>query len=413
MYGPFIHINEQGEKKGDNNLMKICRDECCTGCTACMNVCPKKCITMVEDEIGHFFPRIDNTICINCGACKKICPSINSSKINSPINTYAAISNDNKDYMTSSSGGVASVLARHIIKNKGVVYGCTGTNGYDICHIRIDNEDDLWKLKGSKYVESRLDNIFKLVKKDVDDGKIVLFIGTPCQIAGANSLFGSKKNFYTVDLICHGVPPQRLLKEHLQEVTKVIPDEVKFRDGSKFALSLVKNHKTIFKNSNLLNLYYIGFNKTLFFRESCYNCIYATGERCGDITLGDFWGIKSTNIKADNGLSVLMVNTDKGKNLFEDCKDKLIFEEHETAEAVSGNAHLRHPSFKHKNTDKFRKMYPKMGFKKATSKCLMINRIKYLILIYSDYLFLNNQLPYYILSYYYQKNLKTLYYQKN
>ena len=360
--------------------MEICSREYCTGCTACMAICPKGCITMVEDEIGHFFPQIDEKICVNCGACKKVCPSINDISKNRPQKAYAAISKDNEDYLSSSSGGAASVLSNFVVKNGGIVYGCTGTNGYDVCHIRIDKADELWKLKGSKYVESRLGDTFKSIKKDIADGKNVLFIGTPCQTAGAKSLFSNKENFYAVDLICHGVPSQKLLKEHLENVSKEVPDEIKFRDREGFYLQLNKNGRQIKKISHFSDLYYAGFFKTLYYRKSCYSCMYAKEERCSDITIGDFWGIKSTEINAKNGLSVVLVNTEKGKKLLEECKDKFVLEEHQPEEAILGNPQLRRPSFPHKNSDKFRKFYPKMGFKKAANRCLLVNRVKYFIL---------------------------------
>lgn len=361
-------------------MIEICNKEHCSGCGACTNACPKQCIIMSEDEIGHFFPEIDQDNCVDCGLCKRICPAINEPQKNIAPFAYAAVSKNNNEYITSSSGGAASVFSRHIIDNGGVVYGCTGTNGTDVCHIKVNNADDLWKLKGSKYVESRLGDTFKNIRNDLEDGKMVLFIGTPCQVAGAKSLFSKYDSFYCVDLICHGVPSQKLLKEHISNVLDFEPDEIKFRNNTQYGLSLKKDNVNLKVIPHFYDLYFIGFSKALYFRKSCYNCKYAANGRTSDITVGDFWGIKNTDLDARNGLSVILPNTEKGKKLVEDCNDLLFLEKHDIDEAINGNPQLRRPSFRHKNTDKFRKLYPEIGFEKAAKRCLWKNRIKYFIL---------------------------------
>lgn len=362
--------------------MEICKQEMCTGCTACMSVCPQKCVTMTESIIGHFIPNIDESKCVNCGVCRRVCPNNNRVEKHEPIKAYAAASNDLEEYKSSSSGGAAAVLARYIVENGGVVYGCTGTNGYDICHIRIDDTKELYRLKGSKYAESRMGNTYDNIRDDLKKGHTVLFIGMPCQCAGAVQLFGNNEKFYIVDLVCHGVPPQRLLREHLQMRLSVVPDEISLRNGAHYELTACLDNKVLYKRMDLLDLYFTGFDKQLYFRQSCYSCIYAERKRVSDITVGDFHGIKDKGnlIKYNNGLSVMLLNTEKGLRLFDEIKDRLDYEEHDKEEAIIGNPRLQRPSFKHKNTDKFIQLYPKIGFKKAAARCLFINRIKYLIL---------------------------------
>ncbi len=357
--------------------MEICPKEICTGCTACMTVCPKNCISMTENEIGHFIPQINDNICIDCGACKKICPSLNDVEKNMPACAYAATAKDDTEYKTSTSGGAAAVFSNYFIENGGVVYGCTGKNGYDVCHIRVDKKEDLHKLKGSKYVESRLGDTFKQIKDDLKNEKQVLFIGTPCQTAGAISLFGKNENFYAVDLICHGVPPQKLLKEHLKNNIYETPDEIKFRVDNGFYTTAIKNNKVLMKKRNLFDLYYIGFLKGLFYRSSCYRCKYSCNERVSDITIGDFWGLLKTELNTKNGVSVILTNTAKGKGLLLKCKEKLNLEEHPVCEAISGNHNLNAPSTKHKNADKFLMLYQNKGFKLSAKRCLFVNRAKY------------------------------------
>ena len=362
--------------------MEICSREKCTGCMACTFVCPQKCIVTSEDEIGHYIPEIDKEKCIDCGACKRICPSLNAVERNRPDKAFAAVSKDYNEYITSSSGGAAAVMSRYTVENGGVVYGCTGTKGYDICYIRVDNPDGLWRLKGSKYVESRTGDCFNEIKKDLSDEKAVLFIGTPCRAAAAKKLFGNNEKFFTIDLICHGVPPMRLLREHISSKISDEPDEIKFRDGQDFTICAARKGITLYKSQDLRDLYYTGFFKMLYFRKSCYSCQYANAERVGDLTIGDFWGVGELNkiTSAKDGLSVILANTEKGKELLENCEDAFEIEERSVEEAISGNAQLRRPAIKHKNADKFRELYPKLGFKKAANRCLVINRIKYFIL---------------------------------
>lgn len=362
--------------------MEICIAEKCTGCTACVSVCKQRCISMVENGIGHFVPSIDISRCIDCGACQNVCPNNNRVEKHEPIKAYAAASNDLEEYKSSSSGGVAAVLARYMVENGGVVYGCTGTNGYDICHIRIDNTKELYRLKGSKYVESRIGDTYDNIRKDLKNGLTVMFIGMPCQCAGAIQLFGNNEQFYAIDLVCHGVPPQRLLREHLQTKISVSPDKISLRNGSHYKLTACLDNKVLYTRMDLLDLYFTGFDKQLYFRQSCYSCIYAERKRVSDITVGDFHGIKDRGklINYTDGLSVVLINTKRGLQLFDEIRDRLDYEEHDKEEAIAGNPQLRRPSFKHKNTDKFMRLYPKLGFSKSAGRCLFINRIKYLIL---------------------------------
>ena len=187
-----------------------------------MNVCPKDAITLVEqDPLGHIYPLIDSTKCIDCHLCEKTCPANHPKDLHTPIAAYAAVSRDYDDLMTSSSGGASSVMATAIIKQGGVVYGCVQENYRDIRHQRIHSLTDVHKLKGSKYVQSNINYIFKDVLADLKRGVPVLFSGTPCQIAGLRAyLRKDYENLYLVDLVCHGVPSQQLLQENVESMLK-------------------------------------------------------------------------------------------------------------------------------------------------------------------------------------------------
>jgi len=360
--------------------MKPCLIEQCTGCMVCANICPEKCITLKPDILGFLYPEIDESKCIHCNLCVKHCHINNNIKSAVSEKCYAAIAKDEAEYNTSTSGGIATVVSQYIIEKGGVVYGCTGTNGTDIKHIRIDQKKDLNKLKGSKYVESNLSDILPYLKADVASGKPVLFIGTPCQVSGIKSYLRSPDNLFTIDLICHGTPSRKLLKEHLETSGCKQCSEITFREGTHYTLKVKHEQKVIYKKSHLKDLYYIGFTKSLFLRHSCYNCLYSTQARCSDITLGDFWGLKNQKFEAVNGISLVILNTNKGEKIFCGISELIHKEVRKFSEALEHNPRLLSPVKQHKNTKRFRKLYPRMGFRKASQLCLIPNIIKYRIL---------------------------------
>lgn len=365
--------------------MIICKYENCTGCYACSNICPTNCIEFSANEDGHIVPKIDSSRCIECGLCQKTCPANQSPTLNRPQNAFAAWSLDEDDRSTSTSGGAASVFSTEVINLGGVVYGATQVNNGNLKHERINDIGDLCKIKGSKYVQSHIENSYKRVKEDLLDNITVLFIGTPCQIAGLKSFLGKDYyNLITVDIICHGVPAQKMLQDHLfDKIGHLNFDSISFRDKDGYHIKILKKENILYEESLYRDYYYMGFMKSLFYRESCYSCIYACQNRISDITIGDFWGLgkeKPFLHPMEGGISLILPITDKGKAFLESCKSNLFLEEREITEAVNGNSQLMSPSKKHKNLDKFKKMYKKYGFEIAAIKCLKTQRIKYFIL---------------------------------
>lgn len=212
----------------------------CSGCNACAEACPKHCIEMIPDKKGFLYPKVDTATCIDCGVCTKVCPFEDGNiHLNTPLTAYAAWNKDREQYLASSSGGAAQVFSSYIINQGGVVYGCTS---YDmrIRHIRVDALSDLHKLQGSKYVQSDVRGLFSKVKDDLKAGKPVLFIGTPCQIAGLkNYIKQIPEHLYLVDLICHGVPSQQMLNEHIVHVLNGrTAKQISFRKGELFRLEI-------------------------------------------------------------------------------------------------------------------------------------------------------------------------------
>lgn len=364
----------------------ICKIDKCTGCHACYAVCPVNCISMKEDRFGFLRPEIESEKCIDCKQCEAICPANNPLKKAYPVKTYAAITNDRDDYETTTSGGVATLISKECLGMNGVVYGAAFcTENKKVCHIRVSDIEGLDQIKGSKYVQSELGDTYKNVKKDLSEGVYVVFIGTPCQVAGLKSFL--KKDYeglICIDIVCHGVPSPKYLSQHLkkQKIDKI--DSISFREKDGFYLKCYSNENTVYRKTAFKDLYYLGFLRGLFYQECCYSCNYASSERTGDITLGDFWGFDRTKgefpKKTDCGLSCVLLNTEKGMQFFNSCKDKMTFIQRETTEAVVGNKQLRHPSRKHRFHEAFLKLYLKKGFTYAAKRTLLIDRIGYAIL---------------------------------
>ncbi|MBQ8549939.1 MAG: Coenzyme F420 hydrogenase/dehydrogenase, beta subunit C-terminal domain [Clostridia bacterium] len=359
--------------------MTICDTVKCSGCFACQNVCPKNCISMTEGRLGHLYPQIDESLCINCGACSRVCPQNNLPEMSVPTAAYATRSKDTDEYENASSGGLAAVLSRRMLGRGGIVYGCSSETEGGIKHVRIESESDLWLLSGSKYVQSHINLIFRNVKEDLENRKPVLFIGTPCQVAGLiNYLKKPYENLITADLICHGVPSQKMLFEHLENVGAAGGKYITFREKAGLYIRVSdENKEPIYYKESFDDDYYLGFLCNISLRDSCHSCAFAKNERVSDITIGDFWGLSpQAEIKKPYGISLALPVTDRGREFFEACSDMLDSEERPTSEAFAGNSPLRKPVGKAKDREKFIKNYEKKGFKKAAARSLFKKRLR-------------------------------------
>ena len=363
----------------------ICEEEKCTGCFSCYNICPKNAIEMYENEYGYIYPKINKDKCINCNLCKKVCPALNDVQRNKSKQALA-MWNKNKEFrQQSTSGGIASTLYEYILKRGGIIYGCTNSVEDKFKFIRIDNIKDLYLVRGSKYVHSYINNQLINVKNDLENDKEVMFIGTPCQVAGLkNFLKKDYNNLYLADIICHGVPSQKYLRDALKEkISEIQNIKVIFREDNKYVMKVIdKNGNEILNEGIDKNFYLLAFQKSLFSRENCYECKYANIDRVGDLTLGDFWGIKKDEklndyeVEEKYGISLCLVNTDKGKSLIDKIKDKCYLEERNMEEAISGNTQLREPANRNKEYEKFRKLYQESGYSIAKKKCLNKEKLK-------------------------------------
>ncbi len=349
--------------------MQICERGKCTGCFACRNACPADAINVSFDKYGTTLPEIKAEKCINCGLCEKICPVNNAPTYSLAKKAFAVKSKVEEDTL-SSSGGAAAVMSRYVIEDGGVVYG-SAVKQRKTQHIRVDNLKDLTLLRGSKYVQSDINLSYRAAKADLENGTKVLFIGTPCQIAGFKAyLRKNYENLITVDLICHGTPPQKQLLEHLGGKCKKY-DSYSFRGEHDYYLTAYSNNKVVYKNKNTCDEFFTAFSKNLICRENCYTCPYAKTERVSDITVGDFWGLdkKSLKQKMRGKVSLVLPNTEKGEEFFEAAKEGFVFEEREVAEAANKEqGQLLYPTVPHKQREEFLQNYLKYGFKKAVMK---------------------------------------------
>lgn len=374
-------------------MNKICKEEECTGCMACYNICPKNCITMEYNKYGELQPKIDESKCIHCNLCRKVCPNNSPINKNTPVTAFATWSKDENDRKTSTSGAIASILYKEAIDKGYIVFGTSFDENLILKHSYTDNKEEALKYKGSKYCQSDIGKNYENVGRFLKEDKKIIFIGTPCQIQGLNKYLEvkniDKENLITVDLVCHGVPSQQYLTNYINYLEKKYKRKatnVSFRDSEKYIFKLFDENGIICSIIKPKDLYLTSFELSMLQRESCLNCKYATSNRVSDITIGDFWGIqnddKINDEEKNKGISLVLINTQKGNKFFYKCTSNNIFyEERKVDEAVNGNAHLRRPSKENDFRNKFRKQY-KGDFTNTAKKVLRIKMLKQLIRLY-------------------------------
>lgn len=335
----------------------------CNGCTACVNICPRKCITMKRSEEGFLYPTIEESKCIQCGLCQKVC-SISAQQTQSEIiGAYAAINSDLNTRLISSSGGVFALLAKRIILEGGVVFGAVlSEDCKSVKHSSAHNLEELQRMYGSKYLQSDMGNTYSQVKRTLDEGKMVLFSGTPCQINGLYMFLGHKyENLILVDVICHGVPSPVLWDKyvsHIEKKYRSFVQSVNFRcknyGWEEFGIKRVdkKNRELFISKSEDSFLQFFLRNYSL--RQSCYQCC-AKEMRWSDLTLGDFWGIENVfpEMNDGNGASAVIIRTEKGRSLFQQVASGMNIKETEYHTIVEYNSAENTSVYKPKQRDTF------------------------------------------------------------
>lgn len=346
----------------------IAKQKCC-GCSACQIVCPKRCIKMEPDIEGFLYPCVNMELCIECGLCEQVCPELNESEAKKPLKTYAATNPDEEIRLKSSSGGMFSLLSERIILQDGVVFGACFDRDFTVRHDYTETIDGLAAFRGSKYLQSMVKRQFLKTRQFLEEGRKVLFSGTPCQISGLKRyLRKDYDNLIAIDFICHGVPSPAVWKKYLA-THHSNPGKVNFRDKrngwKQYGVAIVSTDGSEEFTCCQENRYMQMFLSDLNLRPSCYACPAKGGMSMSDITLGDFWGIEKINpdIDDDKGLSLVLIHTDKGDSLISGC-GALLFEQ-DYSDAVKHNPSIEKSVSQPVYRDLFMKICVKEGFDKA------------------------------------------------
>lgn len=370
----------------------IDKSQCC-GCNACVQACPKQCISMREDSEGFLYPHVDTSLCIDCGKCDKVCPVINQGASCRPSKVYAATNTNEQIRLQSSSGGIFTLLAEQIISEGGVAFGARFDESWQVVHDYAETFEGLAPFRGSKYVQSRIGDTYRQTEEFLKQGRKVLFTGTPCQIAGLKKYLRKEyDNLLVVDFVCHGVPSPMIWRKYIEETLEELRakrgdgrnsvslsmDEtpvitgISFRDksngwkkfGFKFSYAVSKAATNTVSSSAIVdghvlsqpfpeNLFMRGFLSDIYLRPSCYACPAKSGKSGSDITLGDYWGIEHVcpAIDDDKGVGLVLVNTAKGERCLAEEKVNLIETSYE--EAHAGNPCISCPVRPHAYRDYF------------------------------------------------------------
>ena len=381
----------------------------CVGCRSCEQVCPKLCIQIKANKEGFLYPDVDENLCVRCGICAKHCPAAigmqragegcgnigmqdRYADERKPLKAFGLKNKNQEQLFHSASGGASDVLARAVVNEGGSVFGCAWSPELKAEHVEIIREDELWKIQSSKYVQSDTGNTYSLVKERLNEGKKVLFTGTPCQVAGLYAFLGGKNydNLYTIDLICHGVPSPKLLEKYFAYLEDVMGEKIEtynFRSKEKRGWGTQYRYRAETENKKRTGLsvfdkYGAHFKKGYCYRECCYQCDYANLSRRGDITVGDFWGIDSVNSKFSSpmGVSSLLINTEKGLELMSKIKNRAEIVEVSVESVCLKQGNLREPAGRPDDRDTFYEQIDEADFVKNLKVGLqMKERIKAII----------------------------------
>ena len=317
-------------------MIKIQDKTNCSGCHACAQICPKQCITMRPDEEGFLYPVVDADLCIECGLCEKSCPiyhPLTNEKTEKDITAYAAINRDDEIRAESSSGGVFSLIAFHVIERGGVVFGAAFDEHFQVEHQYTETKEGIAAFRGSKYVQSRIGDSYRKAEVFLKAGRLVLFTGTPCQIGGLLAyLKKDYPNLITQDIICHGVVSPKIWDQYVRyreaksgEKTRSVVFRHKQSGWKTYSVFFEFSNHTEYRKMHLEDPYMKAFLRNLSLRPSCYSCSFKSKIRKSDITLADFWGIQNVVSKMDDdkGCSLLFINSPKGQRVLDDVEKEI------------------------------------------------------------------------------------------
>lgn len=364
----------------------VCQKDLCTGCMACVEICPVNAI-QISDTLVAYNAMIDTEKCIGCNRCHNICQNNRMINFNKPIEWHQGWAKDEKIRAQASSGGVASALMREFVGNGGYVCSCRFQNGKFLFSV-TDSEGEIASFRGSKYVKSNPQGVYRQIKDLLKSGHRVLFIGLPCQVSAVKTYAGEElqENLYTIDLICHGTPSPKLFDLFLRQY-KLDPTHLKsvsFRSKDKFS---ILGAKSDIGTPGVTDSYSISFLNGVNYTENCYQCKYAKLGRCSDITLGDSWGSELSQEERNKGISLILCQTQKGMQLLNQSGIDLF--EVDLENAIKNNKQLSAPCPKSEKRERFfqalqhgksynkiiLKLYPKQTFRQWLKKVLIKTRI--------------------------------------
>ena len=348
------------------NIADGLKKEQCTGCGLCSQICPAKCIVMIENSEGFLYPKVDSESCVHCDLCVNKCPILSDGVLSHDEQYpqyYDAINKNEEELKRASSGGVFSALANIILRDGGYVCGCVYNEQMDAVHVLSNNRNTIMRMYGSKYVQSNISNCFYDIRGKLQNGVKVLFTGTACQVAALKSYLGKEdENLYTVDILCHGVPSPGLFRLFVNCLNKKYNHrvvDIKFRDKEKKGWGSEHRTSVLYDNGKkiwpFMPAYFSAFFYGLNLRESCYQCRFAGTNRVSDLTIGDFWGSwQKYGKRFKEGISVISINSDKGNVLFTRIQETFSFvEKLSQQEAICSNDNFYHPVKRPKERDSF------------------------------------------------------------
>lgn len=346
----------------------------CTGCGACAEVCPKRCISLIRNNKGFLAAEINSEQCVHCNKCDAVCPNMTDVSMNTPKECVAAYSAQPQHVMSSSSGGVFTVLAERVISEGGAVYGAAFDGNLNLSHVCVTESENLAAIRGSKYIQSDVSAVLADIKARLGSGQTVLFSGTPCQTAAVSLLcdgLEGRDNLILVDIVCHGTPSNRLFGDYIADIGRRQKSKVtSFSFRSKKLASTLYGFEYLCENgkTGVSNGGYTPFGKAFFnglaMRDSCYNCRFARSGRVGDLTIGDYWGCVNDypDFYNSNGTSCILVNTERGARLLAEVKDRLSTCKTDIEKVKKNNHNLNSPTEKSPLTEQFWKDYDEKGY---------------------------------------------------
>ncbi|WP_027203802.1 Coenzyme F420 hydrogenase/dehydrogenase, beta subunit C-terminal domain [Butyrivibrio fibrisolvens] len=300
----------------------------CCGCEACVNICPQKCLEIKIDDEGFGYPVVANNKCINCKLCEKVCPmDKNKENKNDLLLSYVGKTRNEDILHSSTSGGIFTQIASAFISDGGIVYGAAYDDAFSVKHVRCTDNKKLFDLSGSKYVQSRLGDVYVQIRDDLKNNKKVLFCGTPCQINGLLGFIGNDENLenlITIDIICRAVPSPLLWDKYVKYLDEKYDGQIKkyrMRDkinGYQFShfVSYDKDGEVVYKGGTFVNQYLRAFFSGICNRPSCYCCKFKTVKRLSDLTIGDCFYSMLYGVSDKEGASVIIIHTEKGEKIF-------------------------------------------------------------------------------------------------